>query len=267
MSIRRKVRPPSVVGHISVPKRNGRKTPRNDVSAGRRPDNRPLDTDGARAWFATYLPDDIPDETVEDLLSMWLAARDMVGGHGDGWPVNDLVSIYLTCRCYMLNSKSKAAEVGCGVGYSAAVMAGALALKDGTFTSYDDDNHFAGIARRNLQRLPWSDSAEVVLFKNRKNMRLDLDTPVALFFIDSDDDIRERTLIEALIGGMVTPETEIYMHDITRDRERGMCKRYYDAFGITYDVVVREEMGLARLYLPAKKISNRALADYLVGVK
>ena len=224
----------------------------------------PLNPDAARAKFATFLPDDVPDETIEDLLSMWLAAREIVDEHGDGWPVKDIVSIYLACRCYMLKSRSIAAEVGCGVGYTAGVMAGALSFNDGKLLSYDDDHLFVEIAQRNIDKLPWSDSAKVILFKNKKCMRRDLDTPVSLLFIDSDKDIREKVLPEALLGGMVTPETEIYLHDINREKERRICKHYYDAFGIMYDVVVREEAGLAHLYLPKGSISKRALADYLV---
>ena len=211
-----------------------------------------LKEEAVKFFIRLWLPEDKPDPIVDKLLDIWRAGFAATGGHGDGWPVGDIEGVYLMVRAYLLPGKDPLiTEVGCGTGYSASIMSGALSIRGdkGRLISYDDDPKYIGITRDNLAKLPWKKWSNVVEFGDKWTMS-ELDDPATLLFIDSDDDIRPLVLPNALKHGAATSDTEIYLHDVVRPQEKKMCKDAKSLHGATWEVVVNQGMNLARIHLP-----------------
>jgi predicted O-methyltransferase YrrM len=210
----------------------------------------------AVAYFIhQWLPEELYDSVADKLLDIWRTGFEATGGHGDGWPVGDIEGVYLMVRAYLLPDKDPLiVEVGCGTGYSASIMSGALSIRGdkGRLISYDDDPKYIGITRDNLAKLPWKKWSDVVEFGDKWTMN-ELDDPASILFIDSDDDIRPLVLPNALKHGSATSHTEIYLHDVIRPREKKMCEDAKSLHGATWEVVVKQGMNLARIHLPEEK--------------
>ena len=212
-----------------------------------------LKEEAARYFVYKHLPN-VPDDTRERLVNVWKAGFEATGGHDTSqyFPVGDIEGVYLMCRAFLLPAKDPLIiEVGCGTGYSASTISGALDVRgdNGRLVSYDDDDKYMGIAQENINKLTWAHRVKIIKLKNTLDLT-ELSTPSDLFFNDSDDDFRHRVVPDAIIYGAITPNTEVYLHDVIRKHEQAMCNEWKKSHGIIWEDVLKQGMHLARITLP-----------------
>jgi len=183
------------------------------------------------------------------LLARWKAAAEATGGPGDGMPVDHDAAAFLLAQVADLPSPV-VVEMGCGTGYSSAVMTAAAAIRGGRVHSFDDDERFHRIALDNHFKLAWARGVSTITLT-------DLAKPDAykvaghadILFDDCQEGVRAQALLAAHEAGILSPATRIFVHD-AKESAGPHLRKWVETLGGRWEIVLQEGRGIAQYHLP-----------------
>jgi len=198
----------------------------------------------------------------EILVARWREAAEATGGPGDGMPVDHDAAAFLLARVAALKSPT-IVEMGCGTGYSSSVMAAAASVRGGKVYSFDDHDGFFQIAERNHAKLPWAKGvSKITLTDLSKPDAYKIAGHADILFDDCQEGVRAAALLAAFKAGILSPATEIYIHDAHEPNEQAYLNGWVAALGGRWEMVLNEGRGIARYYLPGPRVP---LVEGLLG--